>query len=411
MENILHLENKVNFGKFVVPYRYLLGSHFLVPHVNYRLAVVVQDNVQAIKSCVELILADHCFTLLKGPLTESQSKLLLSKGYSILNNDKLIINTSNQSYNPCIIGVFTSGTTGEPKIINHTLDSLNTYRNVSCSPAKWFVPYSIGTYAWYQMLFLGLFVPNQDLCFGSDIKNLTLSFIDYALSQEVDSISSTPTFWRKLLLENELKTFKTINLKNITLGGEIVDQNLLDVLSNLYPKANIKHIYASTEAGVAIVVDDKKAGFPISKLDATHPKLTIKNNKLFVSSRFSTKSLPPINTGDLVEIKGDRVYFIGRENNDFINVGGNKANKIEIENVILEHPSILWCSVYSQKTPITNIVGCNLVLRPDSEIIDRQIFENGLFYHCKNYLPDYSIPRVWNVLNEIPTNENQKSIK
>jgi hypothetical protein len=48
----------------------------------------------------------------------------------------------------------------------------------------------------------------------------------------------------------------------IRLSGEIADQSVLDGLHEAYPKAEIAHAFASTEAGVAFEVADRKAGFP-----------------------------------------------------------------------------------------------------------------------------------------------------
>jgi hypothetical protein len=42
---------------------------------------------------------------------------------------------------------------------------------------------------------------------------------------------------------------RDIPLKQITIGGEAVDQVTLDMLRGVFPAARITHIYASTEAG------------------------------------------------------------------------------------------------------------------------------------------------------------------
>ena len=52
----------------------------------------------------------------------------------------------------------------------------------------------------------------------------------------------------------------------ITLGGEAVDQDLLDRLHAAFPHARLTHIYASTEMGVCFSVRDGKAGFPADYL-------------------------------------------------------------------------------------------------------------------------------------------------
>ena len=56
-------------------------------------------------------------------------------------------------------------------------------------------------------------------------------------------VSGTPTLWRALLVALGSKA-ATLPLRQITLGGEAVDQAILDRLANLYPGASITHIYA-----------------------------------------------------------------------------------------------------------------------------------------------------------------------
>ena len=72
-------------------------------------------------------------------------------------------------------------------------------------------------------------------------------------------ISGTPTFWRSFLLAAPPGS---LPLKQITLGGEAVDQPTLDRLAQRFPEARITHIYASTEAGALFSVHDGRAGFP-----------------------------------------------------------------------------------------------------------------------------------------------------
>ena len=71
----------------------------------------------------------------------------------------------------------------------------------------------------------------------------------------VTHVSGTPSFWRLLLAqidEKEKKYFSS--LKQITLGGETVPQELLDRLAAFFPQANITHIYASTEMGACFEI-------------------------------------------------------------------------------------------------------------------------------------------------------------
>ena len=43
----------------------------------------------------------------------------------------------------------------------------------------------------------------------------------------VNALSATPTLWRKMLMDGKIQNLK---LRQITLGGEIADQNIIDAL-------------------------------------------------------------------------------------------------------------------------------------------------------------------------------------
>ena len=161
----------------------------------------------------------------------------------------------------------TSGTTGEPKLVAHTLCSLT--RTVQRDLTRG------GQYRWGSLYhltgFAGLQVFLQSWWGGSC---LILGDRDTALEARVEqlaaggctALSATPTMWRKLLMSCPIDR---LTLRRITLGGEIADQQILDALRHAFPAAKIVHIYASTEAGVGWAVRDGRAGFPAALLD--HP--------------------------------------------------------------------------------------------------------------------------------------------
>lgn len=223
---------------------------------------------------------------------------------------------------PGRICVLTSGTTGLLKLIPHSPETLNTFDRVSdLAPNSWFLPYQIGSYAWYQMVALGLFVPGQSLYLG-DFNDLAASFEQALRAGRVTAISSTPTFWRHALMSVDETLLTSAPLASISLGGEIVDQAILDRLAQLYPQARIRHIYASSEAGAALVVSDGRAGFDAALLTRRDGLIHVKieNGRLFVRSPYGTRAADGdwIDTGDLVEERGGPGVFLrpGRQHHD-----------------------------------------------------------------------------------------------
>ncbi|QUJ76014.1 acyl--CoA ligase [Sulfitobacter albidus] len=309
------------------------------------------------------------------------------------------------------VTVLTSGTTGLLKLIAHTAATLNTFDRVQSLPQnKWFLPYQIGSYAWYQMVALGLFKEGQSLIPG-DIADLATSFEAAIGRGHVTAISSTPTFWRHALMSLDEATLRRAELRSISMGGEIVDQAILDRLSALYPSARIRHIYASSEAGAAIVVSDGKAGFKADLLTRDDAAIGVKveDGRLYIRSPYANRADAGgwVDTQDLVEQRGDRVYFLGRAGNSMINVGGQKAFPQDIEAHLMAHENVVWARVVARKAPMMGALPvASVVLRDPME---EAAAEQMLTAHCEAGLAEFAVPRMWDFLSEIPMKASLKS--
>lgn len=311
------------------------------------------------------------------------------------------------------ITVFTSGTTGAPKLIEHNWTTMNTLaRAKNFPPRTWFAPYQIGSYAWYQMVCLGLFQPGQNLA-CADLEDLAGSFA--AAASEIDAISSTPTFWRMIFMSLSPDVLRAAKLQTISLGGEIVDQTILDKLAELYPQAAMRHIYASSEAGAAIVVSDGRAGFPAALLnDGNGPVgLRIADGRLFVRSSFTHRAADGasgewLDTGDIVEIESDRVHFRGRASEKFINVGGMKAYPAQIEGQLLRHPDVRWAKVSARRAPMVGSLPFARVVVERGERTVPEV-EAELARFLRGSLPSYAIPRIWELLDNVPIKKSLKA--
>jgi acyl-coenzyme A synthetase/AMP-(fatty) acid ligase len=312
---------------------------------------------------------------------------------------------------PGRITVLTSGTTGLLKLIPHSSASLNTFDRVGqMPPNRWFLPYQIGSYAWYQMVALGLFVADQELV-PADFADLAGSFETAIRQGLVTAISSTPTFWRHAFMTLGPEMLGRAPLRAISMGGEIVDQAILDRLAALYPEARLRHIYASSEAGAAIVVTDGKAGFDAAILQRKDGpvSLRIEDGRLFIRSRYgnSAETGGWIDTGDLVEERAGRIHFLGRAGNAMINVGGQKAFPPDIEAQLLRHPDVLWARVTARRAPLMgHLPVATVVLRRP---MDPTEAEAMLTAHCETHLADYAIPRIWDFPDRVPLRASLKS--
>jgi acyl-CoA synthetase (AMP-forming)/AMP-acid ligase II len=172
----------------------------------------------------------------------------------------------------------------------------------------------------------------------------------------VNALSATPSLWRQIL---QLPVSHAWPLRQITLGGEIADQRVLDALAAAFPSARIVHVFASTETGAAFSVKDGREGFPVDYLTdpPRHIRLEIREGVLHVHSPDVSAAASDgfASTGDIVEIVDDRVLFRGRSSG-VVNVGGSNVWPEEVETILRTHPDVAEAVVAAKPNPMTGNV-------------------------------------------------------
>lgn len=274
--------------------------------------------------------------------------------------------------------LLTSGTTGRPKLAVHTLSSLvgplDDGLVVQDAPV-WSTFYDIRRYGGLQILLRAL-VGGGSMVLSSADEPVT-DFLSRAGANGVTHISGTPSHWRRTLMT---AATGRMNPRYVRLSGEACDQAILDNLRQAYPDANIAHAFASTEAGVAFDVRDGHAGFPASLIGQIGKDVSIRveDGSLRIrSSRVAARvignhgralsdSAGYVDTGDIVELRGDRYYFAGRREG-IINVGGLKVHPETVEAVINRHPAVHMSRVSGRSSPITGAIAvAEVVVNPST---------------------------------------------
>lgn len=341
---------------------------------------------------------------------------LLDAGFTVgvLNDDGVHPSdpTRPRAPEPGRLWLLTSGSTGRPKRVGHTLDTLTTVR-ADQPDRTWLCPYAPGTYAWWQVVTLSLTQPGQHLVVVEPDE--LDDWPTVAAAHGVDAASGTPTFWRRTLYR-DADALARVPLRQITLGGEPVDQAILDQLREVFPTTRISWIYASSEVGASIVVHDGRAGFPVDWLDREtpgRPTLSVRDDELVVTSPHHGAGLAgPIRTGDRVQVLDERVLITGRLDSDEINVGGSKVSAGVVRGVLAGHPAVAWARVTGRRAPVLGrMVVADVVLAPaDASSADPGVpDEAALVRWCADRLPEYAVPRRIRVLTDIPVKETLKS--
>ena len=302
--------------------------------------------------------------------------------------------------------MLTSGTTGRPKMVVHSLAALTgviprgPMRDETRAPV-WGTFYDIRRYGGLQ-IFLRALLGTGSLVLswpGEDI----VAHLNRLARHGVTHQTGTPSHWRRVLMCSDAGV---IDPAYVRLSGEIADQAVLDNLKRTYPAAAVGHAYASTEAGVGFEVTDGLEGFPAALLTRPGPlamkvvdgSLRMRSDR--TATRYIGSNAPPlvdpdgfVDTDDMVEQRGDRLYFVGRRSG-IINVGGLKVHPEEVEAVINRHGSVRMSLVRGRTNPITgSIVVADVVLDEVAAAgADQAVLKSEILRMCRSELPQHKVP-------------------
>jgi acyl-coenzyme A synthetase/AMP-(fatty) acid ligase len=309
--------------------------------------------------------------------------------------------------------MLTSGTSGVPKIVSHTLEGLCgaiVAEGLAQDSAHiWATFYDIRRYGGLQ-IFLRAVIGGGSMVLSDPDQPLVDQVARFS-ARGVTHVSGTPSHWRKLLMSGSAAGFAP---RYVRLSGEIAEQAVLDGLKQAFPQASIGHAYASTEAGVCFAVNDGLEGFPVSMIGQNRDGVEMKvvDGSLRVRSRraanaYVGKSAAQladaegfVDTGDMVELRGNRNYFVGRRGG-IINIGGLKVHPEEIEAVINRHAEVRMSRAKSRKSPITgSIVVAEVVLAEPAKARAKEICEQ-ILVECRAHLASHKVPATIRVIETL----------
>ena len=292
--------------------------------------------------------------------------------------------------------LLTSGTTGRPKMVVHTLSSLSGAMRggrPSVEPAVWSTFYDIRRYGGLQIFLRALLGGGSMMLSSAD--ESTGDFLIRAGGHGVTHISGTPSHWRRALMS---------------------------------PAAHrIAHAFASTEAGVAFDVGDGLAGFPAILIgrEGADVQMKVENGSLRIrSTRTAARYLGGeggpiadgdgfVDTGDMLERRGDRYHFVGRRGG-IINVGGLKVHPEEVEAVINAHPQVRMSLVRTRKNPITGaLVVADVVLKSEPGPANGRAvtLEHEIMQRCREALSRHKVPAAIHFVSALAVTPGGKLVR
>lgn len=325
----------------------------------------------------------------ESDINEEQS--FAPKNYQSMDDVVAALQQSNSE-----ITIFTSGTTGQPKKVIHSIATLTRAVRVGdrYKGQVWAYAYNPTHMAGLQVFFQAF--ENQNTLVN--VFNQSRDYVYQQIREKwITHISATPTFYR-LLLPYEQAYESVIR---VTLGGEKSDQHLYDSIMKIFPNAKINNVYASTEAGSLFAAKGDCFQIPEAikdKFKVVDDELLIHKSLLGSSESFKFTD-NYYHSGDLIEWIDETqgLFRFKSRKNELINVGGYKVNPGEVEVAIQDIEGVRQAMVYGKANSILgNVLCADVVLEPDFELTELDIKKV-----LNSQLQDFKVPRRIKFVEEI----------
>lgn len=300
------------------------------------------------------------------------------------------------------IGIFSSGTTAEPKLINQSVQRLMKSVRISndYTHSRWAFTYNPSHSAGIQVFL-------QAICNQATLYDLykcsRTEIIDRIVKEKITHLSATPTFYRMLAPYN----FNLPEVMSVTFNGEKSTIELINSIKSISPNARIRNIYGSTESGPLMSSETTTFVIP----NRLQGKVRIQDHELLIHSGLISQSAHNgewYHTGDLVKVISEEPLTIefNTRKTRIINVGGQNVNPQEVEEALLLHSSVQDVRVYGRKN---KMIG-NLVVAEVKVIDNEPIQEKDLINWCKEKLAAYKVPRMIKIVEKIEVGRTGKKM-
>ncbi len=215
---------------------------------------------------------------------------------------------------------------------------------------------------------------------------------------KVELLPTSPTFLNLLLLSEAYRNHDLSSLQLITYGTETMPRQTLERLARLFPNVALQQTYGLSELGILRSKSESSDSLWV-KVGGEGFETKISGGTFWIrakSAMLGYLNAPSpfdaegwFNTGDVVEVRGDYVRFLGRES-EIVNVGGRKVYPAEVEEVLLAIPNVRDVTVCGEPNPLTgNIVTARFNL---FEAEDPVPFKRRVREYCRSRMESFKIP-------------------
>ncbi|RNA61089.1 long-chain fatty acid--CoA ligase [Chryseobacterium nematophagum] len=385
---------------------------------------IVSGDVVAILSdysfqSISMLLALSEFPCIIVPIvnttsSEVQKKLKAGKITKVITfqDNKLVIkNTESEGFekedkyniiiakNQSGLVLFSSGTTGAPKVMVHNFSELITEFNAPKKQKRLhFILFLLFDHIGGINTLLNCLNNGSPIIIPSNRNpEYILQLIEY---RKVQVLPTSPTFLNLILMTEDFDKYDLSSLKMITYGTERMPQHILDKLKIKIPSVKFLQTFGTSETGI-LKTESKSSTSLFFRIIDPNYQYKIENDQLYLKSKNGVSGY--VNqesnqftkegwfaTGDLVETDEEGyLKIVGRINN-VINVGGQKLLPKEVEDLINQIPEVIDSTVFARDNSITGQMVCAKVVIKEN--VDEKEMKLTILKKCKEELEKYKVP-------------------
>ncbi|XP_072733847.1 acyl-coenzyme A synthetase ACSM3, mitochondrial-like isoform X3 [Ciconia boyciana] len=339
-------------------------------------------------------------------------KLLVSEGHreGWLNFKDLLKNApsdhhcvSTKCQDPMAI-YFTSGTTGSPKMAEHSHSSYGI--GLTASGRYWLdltssdIFWNTSDTGWAKSAWSSIFSPwIQGACvFVHKMPHFDPSIVFESLSRFPITVFCSPPTAYRMFVQHKLSSYKFKSLRHCVSAGEPINA---DVMGEWKAQTglDIHEGYGQTET-VLICGNFKGMKIKPGSMGKPSPGYDVKDDPEKTEATIR---------GDFY-VTGDRgimdedgyFWFVGRAD-DVINSAGYRIGPFEVESALIEHPAVVESAVVSSPDPIRGeVVKAFVVLTSDYASHDPEKMMKELQDHVKKVTAPYKYPRKMEFVQQLP---------
>ncbi|CAG9772004.1 unnamed protein product [Ceutorhynchus assimilis] len=350
-------------------------------------------------------------------------------------NNKSLVSTTGKFYNDA-----TSGTTGKPKGVILTHENISTQVEILTKAWKWnendTILHTLPLHHVHGII-NALFCP---LSIGATTimmpKFNSKETWQHLLSGQVTVFMAVPTIYAKLIDSSDSVKKKLTAVRLMVSGSaplpvplynkwlEITGHRLLErygmteigmCLSNLYdsdrepgyvglPLPSVTVAIANDNGEILLQCSNINGEITVTNNQPITGELLVKGDSVFKEYYNKPTSQEFQNgwfkTGDICQYINNKFRMLGRKSADIIKSGGYKISALQIETILVEHPSVKECVVFG----LTDDVYGERVTAVIVPTTTGQLTLQELKAWATDKMPKYWIPSLLKVVEEIPKN-------